>query len=208
MVDPINLSILCVHQNEPSCAPLRDLLAGHAKALGAEYVDYPTAGGSYVESYLDKALQECSRGYILRIDDDESLSTALVGWLLLGRFRKHPHWKFPRMHLWADRATTGYEYLDHPRLFPDHQTRCSIHLMSGGRRAIHAGSPFGGGELAPCAILHHKFQVKTRDERRAIWERYERLQPGAGLPMRIFSEPEAELTEFPVKPVGDGSVRE
>ena len=203
----INLSILCIHQQEPSCADLRRVLANQAQAIGAEYVNYPTAGGSYVESYLDKALQECSRSYILRIDDDESLSESLIAWLQKEKFLAHPHWKFPRMHLWGSWKSND-QYLDHPRLFPDHQTRCSIHLMSGGRRTIHAGSPYGGGELAPCAILHHKFQVKTRDERRAIWERYERLQPGAGLPMRIFSEPEAELTEFPVKPVGDGSVKQ
>lgn len=62
--------------------------------------------------------------------------------------------------------------------------------MAGDRGAIHAGSPYGGGHEAPVAIEHWKFIVRTLAERRAIIERYDRVQEGAGSRFRAFSCPE------------------
>ena len=61
---------------------------------------------------------------------------------------------------------------------------------AGGRNRVHAGSPFGTGRRAPCAIEHHKFLVRPRDEREALLGRYEQIQPGAGKGFAMFSVPE------------------
>jgi hypothetical protein len=77
-----------------------------------------------------------------------------------------------------------------PPLWPDHQTRLSTREKSFGRNHIHCGSPFGGGELAPYPILHHKFVIKSLEERQEIVRRYDEIQPGAGGGFWQFSVPE------------------
>jgi len=216
----MNLSILCVTKGEPFAQPYLAQLGAEAGLLGAQLVIIQDNGKTgaiepapraiiasvtsrgYIESVLDQALEYCTEDYVLRIDDDEAMSPAMFQWVQSGRFQTADHWKFPRYHLWGDER----HYLNQPNLFPDHQTRLSVRELAGHRTSIHAGSPYGGGTTAPVALLHYKFLCKSREERRAIWDRYERLQTGAGLPMKIFSEPEAVLTDFPVLPVNDGTV--
>lgn len=152
----------------------------------------------YLESVHDHAVAHCDGTYVLRLDDDERCSLAMVNWLLEDRFLSHPHWKFPRMALWG----SDEFYITNSPLWPDHQTRLSLKHMAVGRDHIHAGSPFGGGEVAPVAIEHHKFLVKSRDMREEIADRYDRIQMGAGrngmaafqLPEDVFGE-EISLAE-------------
>lgn len=170
----------------------------------------------YIESVLDDALSYTTGDYILRLDDDEQISQGTYDWLVTGGYRSSPHWKFPRAHIWSVNATyslsetvtkreehgvTIYERLCqeetpaisciiNPPLWPDHQTRLSHRTLSGGRTILHCGSPFGGGEVAPCLIEHHKFVIKTLTQRREIVERYNRIQAGMGDGFRVFSTPE------------------
>lgn len=143
-----------------------------------------------VESVLDLVIAKCRAPWVLRLDDDESASDGLIAWLREERYRTDDLWKFNRAHLWGDEET----YLEAPQLWPDHQTRLSTREKAGGRHWIHAGSPFGGGELAPpcAAILHHKFIVRDYLQRQAIGERYDAVQRGAGISggMRAFQLPE------------------
>jgi hypothetical protein len=143
-----------------------------------------------VESVLDRVIAECVAPWVLRLDDDETCSQGMVNWLRAGGYTTADVWKFNRAHLWGSADT----YLEAPQLWPDHQTRLSVRAKAGGRAWIHAGSPFGGGELAPvdAAILHHKFLVRGYDARKAIGERYDAVQPGAGIAggMRAFQLPE------------------
>jgi len=110
----------------------------------------------------------------------------MLDWLLAGKYRNQLHWKFSRIHLWADDQTT----IINPPLFPDHQTRLSVRQLAGGRGIIHCGSPHGGGELAPVAILHHKFLVKSIHERQHIRQQYNQIMPNAGESFLPFSVPE------------------
>lgn len=139
----------------------------------------------YIESVLDDGVRACNGDYILRLDDDECASPAMVEWLMTGVWAQHDHWEFPRMHLWSDGVLMA------PQLFPDHQTRLSIKSKSGGRHGVHAGSPFGGGETAPCCIEHHKFVIKTRPMRQDVAANYDSYCQGYGTGnMKPFSLPE------------------
>lgn len=142
----------------------------------------------YLENVLDDAVRACPEGYILRLDDDEQPSAAMVAWLGAGSFVNFDHWKFPRVHLWQDQRHA----LKTPTLWPDWQTRLSIKAKSGGRPAVHSGSPFGGGAEAPVAIEHLKFLLKDENERHEIARSYDRFCSGYGTGdgMRPFSLPE------------------
>jgi hypothetical protein len=151
---------------------------------GCEIVHLRSAG--YIESVLDVAIEACDASYILRLDDDETVSAPMLRWLRARAYERAQHWAFPRMHLWPDH---GHYVADAP-LWPDLQTRLSVKEFSGGRHHIHAGSPHGTGEIAPVPILHHKFLVRSREEREALLREYERIQPGAGEMFAEFSVPE------------------
>lgn len=156
----------------------------------------------YLESILERALEVvpgARNDYVLRLDDDELPSIGLAQWLDRCHHWTADHWKFDRRHWWNREG----EYIVNGPLFPDHQTRLSIRSKAGGRGVIHAGSPFGGGELAPAEayIAHHKFLVKSREEREAVAARYDQVMPGAGTApgMIAFQLPESMdsiLTRF------------
>lgn len=216
MSDQVQLSILCVSKGEPSTLPLLWGLESVASKLHAELLlvadgqlayDRLTStfrhsrllinpgirrvhSLGYIESVLDEAVTFTTGTYVLRIDDDESISPPMIDWLQSGVYTSEPNWKFSRAHLCLDTD----HYITNPPLWPDHQTRLSLRSLSGGRSSVHSGSPHGGGVLAPAVINHHKFLVKSLQDRMAILSRYERLQTGAGSNFRIFSVPELETT--------------
>jgi glycosyltransferase involved in cell wall biosynthesis len=130
----------------------------------------------YIESVLDEAIEHTSGKYILRIDDDESISNPMFRWVVDREYESADNWTFPRAHLWGDEAN----YIVNSPLWPDSQTRLSIRAKAGGRLAIHAPSPHGAGEIAPCPILHHKFLVRDYEDRKRILDGYESKQRGAG----------------------------
>lgn len=199
-----DLTILCVTQGELHAEPFIRQMAGDAHAIGAPFVlviDGPkerhwldhtdsvrfVQSEGYIESVLDQAITACPEGYILRLDDDESIPADTFEWLKACEYRQADHWAFPRHHLWPDCE----HYIENAPLWPDLQTRLSVKAKAGGRRAIHAGSPHGTGRVAPVAIEHHKFLVRSREEREAIAAKYERLQSGSGSGhYRAFSVPE------------------
>lgn len=130
----------------------------------------------YLESVHDEAVAMCEGEYVLRLDDDERPSAAMITWLRDQRYCHTPHWRFPRVHLWSD----PQHYLANAPLWPDYQTRLSVHALAGGRSTIHCASPHGRGTLAPVALEHYKFLIRSYDDRVAIADRYERIARGAG----------------------------
>jgi hypothetical protein len=204
------LSILCVTKAEPFATPfLQDMSAlalstmselvivadGNAASDVLKRIHWPgivpmtpvVYSKGYLESVLDIALQRCTGSHVLRLDDDEKCSSALKDWLRTQQYVHQPIWKFSRAHLWQ----TADRVLLTPQLWPDHQTRLSLRALAGGRHFIHSGSPFGGGYEAPAVIEHHKFLVKSADERWAIARRYDTVHPGAGTGgMIAFQVPE------------------
>lgn len=160
------------------------------------WVTYVRSGG-YIESVLDEAVAMCSEGYILRMDDDETVSPAMRDWLAACRYHKADHWTFPRMHLWPDEQ----HYITNQPLYPDWQTRLSVKAKSGKRPVVHQPSPFGLGQIAEVPIMHHKFLVRDLAEREALLEHYERLSPGAGRNFEVFSVPEPYAAQLVTREV-------
>lgn len=213
-----DLSILCVTKGEDCILPLLSRMINQAQSIDAEIVlavdghnnyerlkshftelasfriEFVESRG-YIESVLDEAVDLTSREYVFRLDDDESMPDELIIWLYKGEYRSHPHWKFNRAHLWRDEKTV----ITNPPLWADHQTRLSTRALSYGRTSIHCGSPFGGGELAPYPIIHHKFLVKSLLERQDIVRKYDQVQSGMGYNFRVFSVPELVIPESEIK---------
>jgi hypothetical protein len=219
------LAILCVTRAEDFALPFLHTLAGDARDLYAQVVIaadgdaaaervksafipyariYRVASAGYIESVLDEAVGYCTGQYILRLDDDERLSPALLTWLENEHYLAADHWAFPRANLWGDEGSV----LVNPPLWPDLQTRLSVKAKAGGRHGVHDGSPFGTGRVAPAAIEHHKYLVKSRAEREAQARGYDALRPGAGTAahFRPFMVPEVayERVGLRLAPLGDG----
>jgi hypothetical protein len=156
----------------------------------------------YVESVLDEALAHCSGDYVLRMDDDEVISVAMMNWLLNREYEKKDHWKFATANMWWDKRY----FIANPPLWPDHHTRLSVKYKAGGRFTPHAGSPFGGGELAPVIFEHHKFLVKPYEHRQEIAARYDAFCPGYGTGdgLKCFSLPEDCFDTLVLGEVGNG----
>lgn len=187
-----DLTVLCVTKGEPYAQPFLARLAQDAALIDAKLrVETDGAGvrsDGYIESVLDEAVGLCDDGYILRIDDDETITVGMLEWLRAGYYRDADHWAFPRRNLWPD----AQHFITNPPLWPDLQTRLSVKAKASGRAAVHAGSPFGTGRIAPdrCVIDHHKFLERDRDEREQLVRSYEAIQPGAGSEFVMFSLPE------------------
>lgn len=211
-----DLSILCVTKCEPEILHLLNDLSQKAERLDAEFViviDESHGNGlhlngkaskiltirsnGYIESVLDEAISHTTGDYILRIDDDESLSGSLFEWLDSHFYLEQDHWKFARAHLYPDTS----HFITNPPLWQDHQTRLSIREKAGNRPNIHSGSPFGGGKLAPYPIFHHKFLVKSHEKRAEIVKNYDKISPGMGTNFAIFSVPEDVISEINVEKV-------
>jgi len=205
-----NLTILCISRFDQHAEPFIRYQQQLATELDARFVlgadgpapDWVTAdtivhfqSKGYVESVLDQAVDACPEGHILRLDDDETVSTEMREWLCAGEWRASDHWAFPRMNLWPDASS----FIASPPLWPDLQTRLSVKAKSGSRPTVHQGSPFGTGTIAPVTLIHHKFLVRGREERERLVEEYEQVQDGAGTGWLPFSVP--ERYEFDLAPV-------
>lgn len=153
----------------------------------------------YLESVHDEVVEHVRTKYVLRLDDDEGPSGAMIAWLYEGKYREADHWKFPRANMWTSRY-----FIKSPHLWPDVQTRLSVKEKALGRNNIHCGSPHGGGRLAPVAIQHWKFFVKDYEERLKIAKQYDKVMSGAGTGgMRPFNLPEDCYDELPLEEWSD-----
>jgi hypothetical protein len=220
----MDLSILCISKIEPFSLQFIGSMRDLAYRLGAEMVIaadgddaviraeetfgtkvqiFPVLSEGYLESVHDIAVSVCTGDCVLRLDDDEQCSSAMINWLTAEKYKAYDHWKFPRAAMWH-----GGMYLRSPQLWPDHQTRLSVKSKALGRTTLHAGSPHGGGFCAPVAIEHYKFVVKTFTQRMRIAENYDRIWAGSGTNgMLAFSLPELAYGDnLPTAVWGDGTV--
>lgn len=173
------LSILCVTTGRDRAQPFLEHFMELAEKLDAECVivrdgeDVHSKG--YIESVLDEAIARTSGEYILRLDDDERCSPAMVQWLEAREYEKGDHFTFPRVHFWGDSQSVILEQY----YFPDLQTRLSVRAKAGGRGEIHLGSPFGAGEVTRVCLEHWVYLVKTYEERCATGVHYNEIRAGA-----------------------------
>lgn len=148
------------------------------------YVAVESSGA--IEDVLVQAHSACSGEYVLRLDDDETLSPqailALAEW---GGLESDSRvYAFPRANLWGDQ----WHGMSSGSLFPDFQVRLMPRDHER-RTRVHEG--LIPDAIFPGMILHHKFLIKSREERLAIAARYEEKQAGCGSGHYLqFSVPE------------------
>lgn len=186
----MKLSVVCVTQALPRVWPFLRHFEDVAARCDAELVlcgdgldavvalsEGPVAGTivsvrsrGFIEDVLDTAIAACSGEYVLRLDDDEKCSPAMVQWLAEKSYLAADRWAFPRAHLWGDPHTVLLEQ----GYFPDYQDRLSIRTKAGGWvKCPHSLSPLGYGNRAPVCLEHWCYLVKTLEEHRAIAAFYE-----------------------------------
>lgn len=218
------LSILCVTKGEERIFPYLQRMHRHACILGAEFIvalDMTYADLSqftylqtlspvimlvhskgYLESVLDTALKGTKGQWILRLDDDEEMSYAMVRWLQTRQYLTHDVWRFPTAALWPNPR----HFITTPPLWPDAHLRLVTWDYAKWDDKIHAASPVRG-KMAPVSILHHKYLLKSYQERREIARNYDKIRLGAGTGVhKPFTLPEECLEEITVAPVGKGYV--
>lgn len=145
----------------------------------------------FVETVLDGVLCMAGGDYVLRLDDDEQVSEPMAEWLAAREYLGREVWSFPRANLYPDR----WHRINERRLWPDLQTRLTVRSKARWGTMIHQGCPFGPGHTAPVAIEHHKYLLRTPEERAAIADRYE--ANGARPEMRVYSLPDhLEVTDY------------
>lgn len=216
----MTLSILCVTNNEYNAQPFILRMHTLATALGAELVlglDREKAqkakwrklanvaldltANTLQEDVLDKAISACSGEWVLRLDDDETVSLALEGWLRIRAYEDcgASLYSFPRVYLYPD----AEHILCNNGIYPDLQTRLGKKDWMYGFNTVHSGNPHGPGTTVPYAIEHHKLIARTLEQRQTIADRYESIRPGAGtfpqyarynLPEKFY--PELEVMEY------------
>jgi hypothetical protein len=197
----MKLSILAVTAGEPHTPRFLRHFRAVADMLSAEFVVahdrceppscdadryVPVQSSGAIEDVLVEAHAACSGDYVLRLDDDETLSPqailCIAEWLPVEADTRV--YAFPRANLWGDQ----WHAISSGHLFPDVQAR----MMPRGREhrtRVHEG--IAPDALFPGMILHHKFLIKSPDERRAIAARYEAKQAGCGSGHYLqFSVPE------------------
>lgn len=194
LAEKLEAEFVCVADGEAAATALKDFFI-YENVVGL-LVKLRSQG--YIESVLDKALTFTHGHWILRLDDDERCSPAMVRWLTSKAYQRAGHWSFARPHFWPDAKTVVLE----PGYFPDVQTRLSDRAHAGGRSRVHAGSPFGGGEPAPCCIEHFALIAKTREERIATQQDYARIM-GKTWPLSCF---ETEHDTVQIADYGDGAI--
>ena len=218
---PCNLSIICMTKGDDSRAGLLLWMAETAEGLGAEMVlgvegegkapdffglpvkVFPIQTKGYVEGALNQLASHAHGKWVLRLDDDESISPAMFDWLQKRKYLDCPAWAFPTAALWGDEE----HFITTPPLWPDTHVRLTSWHMSMDWPDEPHGKPkwVSQAKVAPVAIRHHKYLVKSRDERLEIAKGYETKLRGGGLGRRLaFNLPEEALGELRVSSVGDG----
>lgn len=146
------------------------------KILADVAVKLPEHEVELQECVLDKAIEMCTGDYILRLDDDEKVSSALEHWILSRAYHLGELFAFPRVYMYPDTK----HVLANDGVYPDLQTRLGKKEKMYGVNHIHAGNPHGTGLVIPYAIEHHNLIAKSYKERQKIADRYESIKPGCG----------------------------
>lgn len=209
-----NISVLCVTRGEPHTPRFLGhfgLVAAFLNAElviardrcdvqvpGAKVIDVDCSNCPMIESVLEEAVAACSGDWILRLDDDETVSFAMLGCLMASGLSKYEAVGFPRAHLWASTSTM----IKNAEYWPDVQMRFSKRQWAV-RRTLHEG-PARMDVVAPAAILHHVYLVRDREARREVAERYCRIA-GIAMPNPPTYWP-SDYLDLNLAPVGDGAV--
>lgn len=188
----MKISIACVSDVADSVRPFLLDFKIHAEVLGAEFIlgvhgdralqfacehkiRFVRVEGQYFEELIDPVIEACTGDYVLRVDDDERLSTGMLAWLLSGDWWRRDSWFFSRRHLWPNER---YCLAKQP-YFPDFQARLSVRRQARRPVKIHAAHAYPAYRAPALAFLdHHVFLIRTREERKAVTAKYETIRTG------------------------------
>ena len=218
-ISPYSLSIICVTKWEGRAPIFIRAMETAAKVLGADFLvgidrdDFPLDVGTtrallihtngYVEGGLNQLARRAQGQFILRLDDDESISPLMLEWLRERRYMGYPAWAFPTAALWGDEEY----FITTPPFWPDTHIRLTAwHLAADWPDEPHGKPKWERqAKIAPVAIRHHKFLVKNYEQRKAIADTYESKLEGGGHGRRmVFNCPENVLTQLTISSVGEG----
>ena len=215
---PYHLSIICMTRGGGSSYQFINALSLQAKRLGAELVvghdegfDFsttlhmytkfiPIQTSGYVESALNQLARHAQGQFILKLDDDESISPLMLEWLRERRYMGYPAWAFPSAALWGDEG----HFITTPPFWPDTHIRLTAwHLAADWPDEPHGKPKWERqAKIAPVAIRHHKFLLRGLAERQQIADRNEsKLQVGAHGSRLVFNCPEFVLDRVTISPV-------
>lgn len=219
----MSLSVLVFTEGHPFAARFLFEFGRLARDLKAQYViagDHEQ-GFRMARRFADiaiqvetKGLQEhkitevsgmCAGDWILKLDDDETVSPAMRDWLLAWKPGTEAAYSFPYAWLWGDEQ----HFITAPPFWVDpHGRLMRKELMQDWPTGVHQNNPHTG-PVVPVALCHHKFLVKSMDERREVARRYDGFMQGAGTGELYgkYTLPEVYCSEFTVREVGDGKVR-
>lgn len=177
-------------------------------ALAQQYADraIPVETIGIQESHIAIVAGECRGDWILKLDDDESLSPAMRDWLQAREWERGEEkgFGFPYAWLWGD----ARHFITTPPFWTDAHVRLlKKEIAQTWGTGMHAGNPMTARTI-PVAHLHHKFLVKSLDERKEVARRYDALLDGAGTGEHFgkFTLPEIFCKRLWVREVGDGAV--
>jgi hypothetical protein len=163
--------------------------------------------GATQENAIKPSVDQCKGDWILRFDDDETCSDAMLQWLFKREWEKGQEnvFSFPYAWLWDENhfITTAPFWVDpHARLMPKDMT-AKWEVRS------HAPNPFGTGTIVPVAHCHWKFVVRGYSERNATAQHYDTYFPGAGTGEWYgkFTLPEVYCPVVTLREVGHGDVQ-
>ena len=218
-----SLSIVCITQGKEWSRPFIERLRAQATDLGAEFVIgfdlsggetngwlqpmadllVPVTSAGYIESVLNTVIRHANGSWVLRVDDDESLPPAMIEWLRRRSYFGSKLWRMPTAALWGDER----HFITTPPFWQDTHVR----LASWYDAAGWPDKPHGKlrlehtAKLCPAAIFHHKYLIKSYEERRQLAADYEQKEAGAGEGRRlVFNVPEDVLSSMTLHEVGDG----
>jgi len=207
----MSLSVLCATRAEACVRPFLAEMRPLAQACGGRfqvvldrsesYERWTTLGlkgdclvssdGMYlaqdgVHQAMQEMVNECRSDYVLILDDDERCTPALVEWLKTGRYEDADFWYIARAWLYRDTK----HYITSAKHWPNPALRIGRSQLVRVPTQIHAGWMDGSGQrsIAPYPLEHHKFLIRSLEERKATVERYEAIREGAGMPGHYLPE--------------------
>jgi hypothetical protein len=141
--------------------------------------------GDSIEQILPQIVAGSNARWVLRIDDDEAPSSALLAWLThMTPDRGKTVIALPRRAVRFDNETAVYARSIPKVMEHDYQYRCFLREGVVFEPTLHtAGIKFALTDIAyappECCLYHFDWIVRTRAEREAKLSRYERLAPGS-----------------------------
>lgn len=214
------LSIVCITNARPHSEYFLKKLHDNAKFLNAELIIgadgvkamalaqsltkrvVSVVSKGYIESILNRVMAMAEGVWVLRIDDDEEISPAMLQWLQSKQYKSSPLWRIPTMALWGDET----KFITTSPLWPDAHLRLTTwRYRLGWDTKPHAPMPYQTDYMAPVAILHHKYLINDYNQRKLIADRYESISHGAGYGIhKVFTLPEDVFQNLTLHSVMDG----